>query len=40
MMALLAEVLHYKPNGREFEFRLLVEIFMEIIVPAAVWLWG
>jgi hypothetical protein len=40
-MAQLVEALRYKPKGREFDSRLvLLEFFIDIILPSALWPWG
>jgi hypothetical protein len=36
-VAQLFETLRYKPEGREFDSRLSLEFFIDIILPAALW---
>ena len=37
----MVKALRYKPEGRGFDFRRrLLEFFIVIILPAALWHWG
>jgi hypothetical protein len=39
-LAQLVEELRYKPEGRGFDSRLSMELFIDIIHPVAQWPWG
>ena len=40
LVAQLVEALPYKPEDRGFDSRVSLEFFIDIILPAALWLWG
>jgi nitrate reductase alpha subunit len=40
-MVQLVEALRYKPEGRGIDYKMVsLEIFIDIILPAALWSWG
>jgi len=39
-VSLLVEALRYKLEGRGLDSRWCHEFFIDIILPAALWLWG
>jgi hypothetical protein len=39
-VAQLVEALRYKPEGREFIPDFVIGIFIELILPVALWPWG
>jgi hypothetical protein len=39
LVAQLVEALRYKPEGRGFDSRWSLELFIDIILPAALWSW-
>jgi hypothetical protein len=40
LVAHLFETLRYKPEGRSFDFGVVIGFFVEIILPAVIWSWS